>query len=284
MKMAKKEKFVLVSLQESKAKRIASVLQSDTCRKILDYLAEKNATETELAEKLDIPISTVHYNLKHLIESQLVEAEEFHYSEKGKEVNHYSLSNKYVVIAPRGITEGFKEKLKSLIPVSLLLAAGAGFIHLFTSRISHFGGSALSKSSGLVQGPVFETISQKISEGAAESAPAAMNVLAEEAARDAVVATRSVAASKAGDAIVTAAQPMLAEAQNEAMAASVEPLRDTATQVVTERVIHNQTIQLVTERIIDTAPSAPYWFWFLTGAASAIVLYILVDYIRTRRK
>jgi len=133
-----KEKFVLVSLKENKAKQLAQIIANESCRKILDYLAEKEATETELAEKLNIPISTVHYNLKHLIEGGLITAEEFHYSEKGKEVNHYKLANKYIIIAPK-TTFGIKEKLKTVLPVALLIAAGAGFIQLFSGYIARPG-------------------------------------------------------------------------------------------------------------------------------------------------
>ncbi len=58
-----KEKFVLVSLKEDKAKELAQVISNESCRKILDYLAEKqDATESDLASKLGIPISTIHYN------------------------------------------------------------------------------------------------------------------------------------------------------------------------------------------------------------------------------
>jgi len=133
-----KEKFVLVSLKEDKAKQLAQIIANESCRKILDYLAEKEATETELAEKLNIPISTVHYNLKHLIEGGLITAEEFHYSEKGKEVNHYKLANKYIIIAPK-TTFGIKEKLKTVLPVALLIGAGAGFIQLFSKYIARPG-------------------------------------------------------------------------------------------------------------------------------------------------
>jgi DNA-binding transcriptional ArsR family regulator len=133
-----KEKFVLVSLKENKAKELAQVISNESCRKILDYLAEKEATETELAEKLEIPISTVHYNLKHLTNAGLVSVEEFHYSEKGREVNHYKLANKYVIIAPKS-TFGIKEKLKSILPVALITVAAAGLLKVFTSRMAAFG-------------------------------------------------------------------------------------------------------------------------------------------------
>tara|TARA_Y100000310_G_scaffold296626_1_gene329014 strand:+ start:4454 stop:4765 length:312 start_codon:yes stop_codon:yes gene_type:complete len=90
--------FLLLSLEDSKAKKVANIVSNDSCRKILDYLSEhETSTESELAEKLEIPISTVHYNLQQLMESDLITAEEFHYSKKGKEVSHYKLANKYII-------------------------------------------------------------------------------------------------------------------------------------------------------------------------------------------
>ena len=114
--MAKKS-FLLVSLKENKAKELAQAIANESCRKILDYLADKeDATETEISSKLNIPISTVHYNLKQLLAGSLVVVDEFHYSEKGKEVNHYKLANKYIIIAPK-TTYGIKvvEILKYLV-------------------------------------------------------------------------------------------------------------------------------------------------------------------------
>lgn len=124
-----KEKFLLLSLKEDKAKKLAQVISNETSRKILDYLAEKEATESELAEKLNIPISTVHYNLQAIMDGGLVIAEEFHYSEKGKEVLHYKLANKYIIIAPKTV-HGIKTKLKTILPVALILALVSGGIQI----------------------------------------------------------------------------------------------------------------------------------------------------------
>jgi DNA-binding transcriptional ArsR family regulator len=252
--MAKKQTFLMVSLEEDKAKKLAQVISNDTSRKILDHLANKKASETELAKELSLPISTVHYNLKALLETKLVEATEFHYSEKGKEVLHYSLANKYVIIAPKAVTESFKDKLKNLLPVGFLIAAGAAVIHLMSSS---WIGRTLSKSVETVQGPVLETVGS--------SAVPAL----EEGVRDtAVAATKSA---------------VLGEVQQEAAASASEPMNQAA-QVVAERVVHNQTVQVVTERIVDTAPSIPYWFWFVIGAVAALILYLGIDYIRSRKK
>ncbi|MBI1936174.1 winged helix-turn-helix transcriptional regulator [Candidatus Woesearchaeota archaeon] len=124
-----KKNFLLLSLEDTKIKKVSNVISNESCRKILDYLADREATETEIAEKLQIPISTVHYNLQQLMETGLISADEYHYSPKGKEVNHYRLANKYIIIAPKK-TYGIKEKLRSILPVALIAAGAAGIIQL----------------------------------------------------------------------------------------------------------------------------------------------------------
>ncbi|MBI3034117.1 hypothetical protein HYY72_03075 [Candidatus Woesearchaeota archaeon] len=58
--MAKKENtFLLLSLEEEKAKKLATVISNEVCRRLLDCLAKKEATETELSRELNIPISTI---------------------------------------------------------------------------------------------------------------------------------------------------------------------------------------------------------------------------------
>lgn len=143
--MAKKDTFLMVSLEEDEAKKLAQVISNDTCRSILDYLAQKKATETELANDLNIPISTVHYNLKHLLDSKLVDAEEFHYSEKGKEVLHYSLANKYVIIAPKTVSDSFRNKLRSIIPAIAIIGVLALIIQ-YAQRFIDFGGAIMMKA------------------------------------------------------------------------------------------------------------------------------------------
>lgn len=126
-----KEKFVLLSLKEDKAKKLAQILTNESCRKILDFLAEKDdSTESEISKELNIPISTVHYNLHQLRDGGMVTADEYHYSGKGKEVLHYKLANKYIIIAPKS-TWGLKEKLRSILPVLGLGVVGAALLEWF---------------------------------------------------------------------------------------------------------------------------------------------------------
>ncbi len=162
--------FLLLSLEDSKTKKIANVISNESCRKILDYLAKKEATESELAEKLQIPISTVHYNLQQLMETGLISTEEFHYSEKGKEVLHYKLANKYIIISPKG-TYGLKEKLKGILPTALITLGAAGIIQLFSKYFS---------KGALQAGDTFMVAKSAVMERTAgEAAPQAVQATAE---------------------------------------------------------------------------------------------------------
>ncbi|MDP3733604.1 MAG: winged helix-turn-helix domain-containing protein [Nanoarchaeota archaeon] len=95
-----KSNFLLVDLNEAKTKKLAETITSDTSRKILNHLAEKEDSEANISNVLGLPISTVHYHLQKLQEAGLVIVEEFHYSSRGREINHYKLANKYIIIAP----------------------------------------------------------------------------------------------------------------------------------------------------------------------------------------
>ena len=142
-----KQNFLLVSLEEEQSKQLAEVLSNPTSRKIIDYLSEKEeATESEISKVLTVPLSTIHYNLQKLKEAQLVHAEEFHYSKKGREVDHYKLANKYVIITPKPV-KGIKSALRSILPVSLIVLGIAAIIEL----AQNFTQKAMGTSQELVR-------------------------------------------------------------------------------------------------------------------------------------
>ncbi len=139
-----KSNFLLVDLNEPKTKKLAETITSETSRKILNHLAEKaEDTETKIAEVLQLPLSTVHYHLQKLQEAGLVKAEEFHYSPKGREVNHYKLANKYIIIAP-GKVSGLREKLKGILPIAGIILGISAVIEILTktSRSGMFKATA----------------------------------------------------------------------------------------------------------------------------------------------
>lgn len=132
-----KKNFLLLSLDDDKTKAIANTVSNSTCKKILDFLADNDGTETEISEKLKMPISTVHYNLKQLVDGRLVEIESSTYSEKGKPIKHYTLANKYIIIAPKGADkQSFLDAVKNILPVF-----GFGLLaFFFVSKVTNFSG------------------------------------------------------------------------------------------------------------------------------------------------
>lgn len=122
--------FVLMSLKEDKVKKMTQVLSNDTCRQILDFLSTtERATATEISKKLKLAMSTIHYNLKQLKDNNLVTSDEYTYSEKGKEIIHYGLANKYIIIAPKE-DKNILDRLKGFLPITLISAFTGGLLYL----------------------------------------------------------------------------------------------------------------------------------------------------------
>ncbi len=52
-----KDPFILMSLQEDKAKKLTQAIGNDTARQILNYLSNiKDASESKISEKLKVPM------------------------------------------------------------------------------------------------------------------------------------------------------------------------------------------------------------------------------------
>ncbi|HKL23278.1 MAG TPA: helix-turn-helix domain-containing protein [Candidatus Nanoarchaeia archaeon] len=117
------DKFIMVSMGDSKTKSLADVLGSKTCKKIIDYLAEHDeASQKDLSDALKIPMNTMDYNMKKLLASGLVQKRKnFFWSKKGKKILMYELSNKSIVISPK---KSFGEKMKTLVPGFMLAIVG----------------------------------------------------------------------------------------------------------------------------------------------------------------
>lgn len=121
--MAIEDKFILVSLDDEKSKAVAEVLSNPTCKKIINHLAEnKEESEKDLSEKLNIPLNTVEYNLNKLVSSGFVQKRKnFFWSKKGKKIVMYELSNKSILISHKKSTG---QKIKSITPAIIITLAG----------------------------------------------------------------------------------------------------------------------------------------------------------------
>ncbi len=121
------ETLMLLSMKDSKS--VADALSNKTAQKILSYIADNGeATESELSEKLEIPLPTVHYNIQQLKKSKLIKSKEFFWSKKGKKMRVFTLAKKYIIISPG---KSSISQLKGLLPVALIAMVGAGIVHLY---------------------------------------------------------------------------------------------------------------------------------------------------------
>lgn len=96
-----------VDLDDPRIGKIADVISNKTCKRILSEISEvgtEGLSESEISSKLNIPANTVNYNIKKLEESGLiVRIKGVLWSEKGKRIYKYKVSNRKIVISPKSI-------------------------------------------------------------------------------------------------------------------------------------------------------------------------------------
>lgn len=111
------EKIISLDLNDSRMKHISEVFGSESCKKILNLLAEKELTETEIAKELKMPLNSVDYNVKKLVQAGLIESGSHWWSVKGKKMHSYRVSDKKIVISP-------KRTSSSVLLIPALLVGG----------------------------------------------------------------------------------------------------------------------------------------------------------------
>ncbi len=132
--MSKKNEYQVVKLSNEKTAQLTQILSNKTAKKILSQLEEKSFTESELAKKLQIPLPTIHYNIKQLVAVGLVKNEAYTYSKKGREINYYALSNNHIIISSKpSFSISF---LQQIIPAILVFMGGLSLYSYITSKSS----------------------------------------------------------------------------------------------------------------------------------------------------
>lgn len=145
--MAEEKNFILVSLNDEtgKSKAVSEVLSSQTCKKILNYLTEvPEASQKDLSNALNIPLNTIDYNIKKLLDSGFVQKRKnFFWSKKGKKIIMYEISNKSVIISHK---KSNSEKIKSLVPAFIITAVGTFALWVY-QKINYVSRSAVNLAS-----------------------------------------------------------------------------------------------------------------------------------------
>lgn len=168
--MADMEPLVL-SLRSGKAKKLAHAIANERCQSIISYIAEhEGVSASQVAKALNLSISTVHYNIGVLKKAGLIKADEYHYSEKGRMVDHLSLVRRVVVLSPFQDTW---DDIKQIAPVVLIALVGAG-VWTWT-RVGQFGTAAAQVAQDAA--PQAEMLMRSVPAGAADGVAATAPVV-----------------------------------------------------------------------------------------------------------
>lgn len=146
------QKYLLFDLDDEKAKKLGEVISNVTCKKIVNFLAEKDASESDIAKELGMPVNTVEYNLKKLLDAGIIEkSKDYFWSRKGKKIDMYKVANKLIVIAPK--KGNVYSKLKGIVPAVLITGILAGIVYFYQKSLM-FARDAVSQAEESVVGVV----------------------------------------------------------------------------------------------------------------------------------
>ena len=91
---------ILILPVNGESRKITQILSNGTSLKILELLGEKSMSATNIADKLNLPLTTVKYNLDSLVESDLIKVKQIKWSQKGRQVKIYESVEKLIVLVP----------------------------------------------------------------------------------------------------------------------------------------------------------------------------------------
>ena len=94
------ENVVVIQPGDERAQKIARAMASQTANAVIQTFGGGPLTSSEVARAMDIPITTATYHIENLLDAGLLEVMETRWSEKGREVKVYGLTNQVLIIAP----------------------------------------------------------------------------------------------------------------------------------------------------------------------------------------
>lgn len=126
------EKLLVLPLGKE-SKKITQVITNDTARQIIELLAEDSMSASDIATQLDVPLTTIKYNLENLVDVGLIKIERIKYSEKGRQVKVYAPIRKLIVLVP-GKTDSttVMDVLKKYLGLIFAAVFASGLVEMIT--------------------------------------------------------------------------------------------------------------------------------------------------------
>lgn len=157
------DKFILFSLEDEKSKKLGEVISNPSCKKIVNLLADKELSESDIAKELGMPLNTVEYNLNNLMESGLIEKAKHWWSVKGRRIETYKVANKLIVISPK--KNNVYSKLKGIVPIVVISGILTALVAFFSKLQEGVIYSAQKAADRLAEAPAKAT---NVATGASE--------------------------------------------------------------------------------------------------------------------
>ncbi|VVB96017.1 Helix-turn-helix domain protein [uncultured archaeon] len=128
------EKLLILPLGEE-SRKITQVISNDTARRIIELLADAPLSASDIAERLQAPLTTIVYNLENLENVGLVKVERIKYSEKGREVKIFGPVRKLIVVVPdKTDKRSVADLLRKYLGVILAAVLASSLIEFFTKK------------------------------------------------------------------------------------------------------------------------------------------------------
>ncbi len=260
------EKLLVLPLGDE-SKKITQVITNDTARHIMELLAEHSMSASDIAKHLDVPLTTIKYNLENLVDVGLAKIERIKYSEKGRQVKVYAPVRKLIVVVPEKLgSASITEILKKYLGVILTAVFASGFIELLTSRFT-------SSESMMPDGN-------------------AQRIIEEESSMDSSMDIIGNVSGGAEDPIMGVVNDSAQKTLSNATAPDVSNIPEAvpeAAEMVTEMPSHIPTLYVEPATLekgrstLDMDFTSHLGLWFLMGCLFMIALVMIVDYYRQKK-
>ena len=275
------EKLLVLPLGKE-SKKITQVITNDTARQIMELLAEDSMSASDIATQLDVPLTTIKYNLENLVDVGLIKIKRIKYSEKGRQVKVYAPIRKLIVLVPEKTDNNtIMDVLKKYLGVVFAAVFASGLVEIIT------------RSDGIVNstlkgGSPYEFMSTPLTDHSSNISEGEIVLCYD--MDDAANITQESLLETSGEMPVEVPVEELVdgagvETLNFAANATQVPTYETAQKLVempTQSFI--DSVQVESGRIAaDPGLTQHLGLWFLFGSLFIITLIIIIDYYRIKK-
>ncbi len=244
----------------------------------MELLAENSMSASDIAAQLDVPLTTIKYNLENLVDVGLIKIKRIKYSEKGRRVKVYAPIRKLIVLVPEKTdSTAVMDVLKKYLGVIFAAVFASGLVEMIT-RSDGIVSRTLKGGSpnGFMSTPLTDH-SSNISEGE-KLLSCDMDDTANVTQESLFEATGEIPLEELVDGAGAETLDIAANATQVPTYGTEQKLVEIPTQTIID------SVQVESGRIAaDPGLAQHLGVWFLFGSLFIITLIIIIDYYRIKK-